>query len=199
MNLYEEYLQRHGIKFVAPKHMKKGSLFFRLENNGKINWKILTIEYLEDYNHPGKYSFRLIVPVHDALSNNKALFSVDANVDLEWDEYDIYWRGWTNAIGGETKAIVRNEKDVLLTAWEIYAYCCDSELAKNAADQKSLHRSLDLSLSSDDRFEGCLEILAYLSNKYPALMYNWYDYMLPLIRNYSFWLIDLADERKKIR
>lgn len=195
MNLAEEYFYRHGIKIPFAKHVNHGSMFFRSElADGKIRWKVLNIDSILDNSHPGKYSFKLLSPVHNGLSKKETMFDLVAITEAEWDDYEEYWMKWANTI--DEKAVVKTNADVYLTAWEIYAYCYDSELVKFSG-QESLHRSLDLSLSSSERLKGCTDILSFLSRNNTGLTEVWDNSILPMIRTYCFWLVELIESRTR--
>ncbi len=190
MNLAEEYFQRHGIKIPFAKHVYHGNLFLRSEQEGKILWKVLNIDNIPDTSHPGKYFFQLLAPVHNGLSDKNRMFESIATAQAEWDDYEEYWGRWAKEV--DKKILVKNSTEAYLTAWEIYVYCYDKEIARFIG-QESLHKSLSLSLDGEERLKGCTDIISFISEHNCSIMEVWKNSMLPMLRNYCFWLVDLVN------
>jgi hypothetical protein len=199
MNLCEEYFLRHGINIKWAKHVNRGVLFHRIEVENRIFWHVLDITYQQDSSHPGKYLVELLSPVHDALSQGlhslkgRNMFDRIDAVDVEWDEYEEFWPKWFDKTFERKSSIVKDNLHVFLTAWEIYCYCYDSEMAK-FSEQESLHKSLSLSLPPMERLNGCMDILAFLNERNGSLLNVWNKNMIPWMGKYCFWLADMVGQ-----
>ena len=196
--LAQEYLIRNKVD-IPPhcliRHVDHGSVFMKSEKEGYLIWNILQIDYKPDPSHPGIYDVKLVRPMHNAMSKliSRGFETLEQH-SVAWDEYENHLYQWAlnkkhRKISG--MRVVSDPTEVTLTAWEIFAYCCDSYLA-SYAHVDSLCSSLDLDNSLESRHNAYKEFSSYLANNNPSLWELWNRDISRLSRNYCEWLAQIA-------
>lgn len=189
MYLQEEYLSRHGITDVPIiNHVTKGSLLLRMGSN----YLLMTIEWKNSDRHPGTYFINYFTPVHNGYTKSN-YFNKIANVEreVEWEEYYGYISSW---IKGQVSPVC-GDKEVMLAIWEIFVFCCDGMLAQHANStlEKLIYKTLDEELSTEQRFIGYQECLAYINAECPVLFKMFKHDLLPHVQHYCHWLAKLIN------
>jgi hypothetical protein len=208
MRLYEEYLQRHLLSVPLVRHEDQGSIILRTTDAKHWNsrWIFVTIRWQDQGIHPGKYYIEFYSPIHDGYGSGR-LFSKSSAKEIEWDEYEDYFLAWSNGLEGfldrpsrESTRVVSGEKEVILTAWEVFLFCYDGWFAAQSSELRSyIDRSIDLDLPLERRYIGYQDSLIYLTARHPAILKSWKYDMLGLVQNYSHWLAQLIDGKKDLR
>lgn len=199
MFLQEEYFNRHGITGVPIiNHMSNGSLLLR-NNEGPLVWMLMVITWKDPHNHPGKYYINFLSPVHDALNCGYRFFvkRLENDVEVEWDYFQNYILGWSK----ESKATaILGDLEVALATWEVFSYCIDSWLAKEAdGNFRKLHYvSVDLDLSLRERYIGYQAALAYLTDTYPSVYKSFRDDFKCHFHSYCHWLGKLVQSQHEV-
>lgn len=190
MYLIEEYLDRNelkGVRFV--RHVTHGSLFFKTDSDPL--WRILWIKWREPSYHPGTYCVRALRPIHNG-GPTRNLFENPTRRDkvLHWDEYEDFMIDWSRSVAQDSVPVCK--KEVYLAAWETLLYCYDLEVARNGFSGH-FFATIDLSLSTDDRYEALMAVISYIASDMPNLHEAWEYEMMPYVRSHSSWLVELVE------
>ena len=205
MRLYEEYLERHLLNMPIVRHENQGAIILRTTDSKHWNsrWIIVTIRWHDQGIHPGKYYVEFYSPVHDGYSTGR-LFNKSGAKELEWDEYEDYFLNWSNNMTGfldessrKTSFVVKGDKDVILTAWEVFLFCYDGWFTSQCSELRGyIDRSVDLDLLSEERYCGYQDSLIYLTARHTAILKSWKYDVLGLVQKYSYWLAQLIDGKE---
>jgi hypothetical protein len=198
LSLAEEYLQRHNIEDVNYiKHIRSGTIFMREESNLGIEWGLTTINFFDrrtdDTHGPGNYVIRHMRPIHDGYQNRKGMFETIASTTLEWDQYEDYM--WSLILRPGRPRVMKDQKEVLLTAWEMFLYCCDSGLI-SYANNEIMYRTIDPEIPSSQRYSGFSTMKDQLQKTEPNFYDLWNkEFMQQHVKNNCQWLAKLMDEK----
>lgn len=182
MRIFEEYLKRHNIDVPIVRHCSIGTLILRGDNR----WAIMSIKWEHHDYHPGQYQIHINSPIHDGYMN-EILFTKNSPIYKKWDEYENFFLKWDENYP-RLKPIA-DPKEVVLAAWEMFVFSCDSWFSKKDFKIKQLlFESLDKDNSLDLRYDKYQEMINYISDEYPLMFRIWKNEVLARTQNYSFWL-----------
>jgi hypothetical protein len=191
MLLCEEYLKRHKIKIPLVQYRKNGCLFIRESSD----WLALLVHwdgYLDE-RHPGRFLIRFVRPNHNGISAAAFRLAVP-ECTFYWDEYEDFILALSEKL--PKVQIVYSKKIVVLTAWEMFLYCCDGCLSETMNLDK-LYAVIDIDRSLEERYSSFLiaisEVQQYCNEAYRF----WQQHIGPCVRNYSYWLADLVRKNNR--
>jgi hypothetical protein len=201
LSLAEEYLQRHSIKDVPlVKHVAQGTVFMREEVDDEIEWHLLTIQFSPEgsghHTGPGSYIIRRLVPNHDGyVGRGSGLFQTVATDTVEWDQYEDFM--WAFVKTGDRPKPIIDQREVLMTAWEMFVYACDSGLVAHAANE-AFFKTLDPSLTTQQRHMNFTLFSNHFHRVEPTLFELWNREFLTHVKNHNhcLWLAKLMDGQR---
>lgn len=197
MRLYEEYFKRHSISDVPMvHHCSSGSLILKTTDYSvwETNWVVISIHWMNDDYHPGRYCITVKTPIHNGFSNDRynKFFSFLTYVKKNSDEYENFFFDWCDSL----KSIVpiTDPEELILSIWEMFVFCHDDLFVKQSQQIKRiLFESLDKNNSMHDRNESRKKIIDFISTNYPKTLKSWNYEFLVCAENYSHWLADLIN------
>lgn len=188
MNLQEEYIKRHSLNIPLITYVSSGSILLRMEQS----YILMTIKWREEQAHPGHYYINYFTPIHDGYNRFSYFHKIaDVERELDWDEYQPFLYEWSK---GQVHP-VSGDLNVILAAWEIFVYCCDSWLVDYVTPglEKLIYKSLDDQQTLENRFQGYQEALVAISTEYPYILKAYKQEILPHVANYCHWLAQLIE------
>jgi len=190
MQIYEEYLKRHSIGVSPVKHVSLGYLFFRESSDIGFQWTVLSIFWNEPDRSPGNYSIRFSTPIHDSRSAEMDLLRLDKR--LSWDEYEEFFYDW--ALNCNKNKIISGQKQITLTAWEMFVFSHDTYFARTYKNMSDLFfESLDFNLSVENRFSSYQKIIKSFDEKLNPFK-SWKSEINSYSKHYCHWLVDLIQK-----
>jgi hypothetical protein len=191
LSLAEEYLKRHSIADVPlVKHIKQGTLFMKEESVFGTEWGLMTINYVQDGHGPGVYQMRHLKPHHDGYLHRGGMFEMVASDNLEWDQYEDYI--WELVKRPGRPRAIRDHKEIMLTAWEMFLHCCDTGLVPHA-NNETLFRSIDRELTVPERHVHFSLFSSHLHKAEPTLFDLWNREFVTHVRGNCHWLAQLME------
>jgi len=189
LKISDEYLMRHSIHGPFVKHTSRGVLFIREMCDYGVYWTILTTEWNHPGNHPGSYSVKYLCPVHNVRSFEFELSLECTDMRLQWEEYEDFFERFSKSY--KKSSIVNEHKEIILMAWEMFAYSHDNYLCKNFKNHYNLlFKSLDFTTCVDSRYKSYLEFMKILGNE-EVYFSSFKSDLNKYVNNYSYWLVDL--------
>jgi hypothetical protein len=188
MLLQEEYFKRHNLNVPLIPFTAKGALLLSIPERPYL---LLTFEWKEFQNHPGRYYLNYFNPSANGLLDNKECFvTSDYEKIFEWDDYYYYFMNF--AKGVKLKPVV-GEKEVVLAFWEILICYCDQWLANYGTKsfKNSVFETIDKKLTFDERFDNYKKVLAHIMLRHTNLFEIFRSKMMPYTKTYSHWLGNL--------
>lgn len=186
MQLVEEYLKRHEIKIPHIRHFNCGYVFFRTMESSRVKWKILKIVYVPDSSHPGTYSIISMNPYYNGYVKGSNVFSEDFNYStIQIDELEKFLFKLTKNY--KKSEIISDQKNVILTAWEMFVYYGDNFFSKEVP-VNLLYESLNPKLSLVEKHMAYTNVVQYLTDKKSEIVRIWRDELLNLTKYYLHWV-----------
>ena len=188
MRIFEEYLDRHKIDVPIVRHCNIGTLILRGDNR----WVTLSIKWENHDYHPGQYHINMNSPIHDGYLN-EIIFTKNAPIYKKWDEYENFFLKW----GQNYPRLkpISDPKEVVLAAWEMFVFSCDSWFSKKDSDTKKLlFESLDKDNSIELRYKKYQEMLSIIEIDCPPMLRIWKYEVLVRTQNYAFWLATVLNK-----
>lgn len=196
MRLFEEYFKRHNITNVPLVHHDcYGAVIFESkETNKKM---IIFISWVDYDVRPGKYIINYSYPVHNGFLENR-FFEHHSRTEKTWDQYEPYFIDLASKL--KNVRALENEKEILLTTWEMFLLIYDDWFLTLPSNIKEiLFESINKENTINFRYDKYQELYFYIGNNYPSILDNWRKLMLiPIIEPYSFWLAKLINENNQI-
>lgn len=190
MRLYEEYLARHSLNVLVPPHVSNGTIFLRHESPSVVHWKIIQIAYQPNSTHPGKYVIQTQIPIRNSVAAGlRSIMNVSTAEEVEWDEYEDYFLELSKNLDGYK--VAKDIKEITLFAWEMFVYILDELLVKYA-ENASLFKSLNTTLSDTERYLAYSDFLAWITQRSSLILEAWKK-MLAHIRNNCYWFSNILD------
>jgi len=197
MYIFEEYLTRHSFDVAYARHTPNSSIFYRHDNQ----WKVMTIRWAEQGNHPGCYIFRYMEPVghrYDKNGNDRSGITFRRNLDdahIWWEEYENYLIEWAKKVSYTD--IAHGIYEAKLAAWEICLYCFDALLI-GYANNENFYNTINLELPVSRRLQALDRILGQIardehSRIRDTIVNFWEGEILGYIGNQSDWLVKLVE------
>jgi hypothetical protein len=202
VRLFDEYLQRHNLSYIGPRHCSSGALILRADPTiWNHHWLLIKIKWLTDVQHPGTYQIHFDAPIHNS-ENLSSCFSNELNpITLQWDEYDNWLLDWAGCVQS-VEPIARKTKrgwEVILVLWEIFVFCFDNWFSQQSSIIKEkLFQSLDEEETIKLRYKNYQEILLFLQQQFPNIWKIWNSDFLEYYHNYSDWLVTLLRKNEKL-
>ena len=204
MRLYEEYFRRYKLEHVPMvRHDPVGALILCTQETQhwtrdalywKSKWIIVTIKWVDGGIHPGTYAIDFHHPIHNGYAKGQ-LFHKQTAEELEWDEYEDYFINYAKSghVVPGIPAAIEGERQVVLTAWEVFVYIYDGWFATQTSELREyVDRALDTDLTLNDRYAGYQSCLMYLMTRHPSVLKAWKYEVLLLVQQYSEWLATLV-------
>lgn len=189
MRLFEEYFQRHKIDVPVAHHCLAGSLVLHtVPEKWNCRWAILSIKWVDDPYHPGKYVIQLSTPIHNSQDGN--YFEDRPEIIKKWHQYEDFILDWCHIAQGIP---AQNFREATLITWEMFVYSHDRWFQEHSDLQAGLFDSLDN--ENPKRYESYQNVAMMLSKQYPAVFERWKKEFLAKIQYYSEWLVRLITQR----
>lgn len=201
MQLYEEYLRRHGIEDRnITKHTDQAAVFYKSDSDQY--WRILWIKWMEPEIHPGHYVVRILRPIH----NGGNLFTARSNYlqqdaphplfenilrqdkKLFWDEYEDFILGWVKTIRSSDVAVTKTQ--ACIAAWEMLLRCFDKKLAESGCGNL-FFATIDPGLGIQRRYAEIKEALIHCERNIPIVHRAWLDKIDFYLVKHCGWLAEM--------
>lgn len=214
MRLYEEYMQRHGMKDLpVVRHAQFNILYVertQVKSPCELTWRHMDImwqktgaqsgffetQWCRSDSRPGRYlvSFSYFLP--DSCQNNALKIKHYNYQELPWDKYEQFMMSVVQQL--DLGQVYWEQRQLQLRAWEMFVAACDSFFSSQSGDVKYLlFHSLDQENSEDTRMAYLREVLKKISNGSPQLVRCWNDEIYQRLQNQSAWLVDLIGQQCK--
>jgi len=200
MQLYEEYLTRHGIKDLKiAKHVEEGTVFYKSDSDHF--WRVLWVKWMEPEIHPGHYVVRILKPRHNGGQSYNHTFErrhthlplfdniLRRDKILHWDEYEDFILGWSRTIDHADVAATRTS--AFVAAWEMFLCCFDEMFAQSGCSGK-FFSTVNPNLNEKQRYNAVQESLLYCANDIPLVYEAWMDRMDNYLNRRCGWLVKLV-------
>ena len=178
MLLQEEYIKRHSLDILPIVYTSSGSAIVK---DGP-HYLILHLEWVPQPWRVGHFKFSTCYPTHNAHLISTCYDCKD--VEIAWDRYEFYFRNWSS---------VNNFKPVknrLLACWEIFLYCFDGWLARNATPE--FMKLVDKTADNYDL--SIIKAIEYLRDNYSSQFSRFRSQILKhCTDNYMEWLMNLLE------
>lgn len=198
MRLSEEYFLRNNISDVPiVKHCAVSSLILKDKDPFyNSNWVFLNIKYEHHPHRPGTYQLQFKYPIHDGFIK-ETIFKKFPLIYYKWHEYEDSILDLSNHINGTP---ILGEKEVILSAWEMFVFTYDSWFAIQSNEiKKILFEILDKDNLIDVRYENFQQIILFLSNNYISVFRIWKYEIYNYIQNYADWLAVIINKQKSLK
>ena len=192
MRLAEEYLDRHSVKIPQVKHTRIGFIFLKQLTDSGMEWQIIENRWNEPANKPGFYQLFRHRPY--CRYGEMRLEKIKDEEHLNCIEFEDYMVKMATNL---PYPVVSNPKEVLLTAWEIFAYL-NPLLFTNCSSNNLLFNSLNFNLGCEERYRAQLDFLDYFKLKRTPSSFridHWYNHAKKYLDNYSYWFADFCHEK----
>lgn len=194
MNLFEEYFSRHNITNVDLVYHTSSSeyLFFKKKIDEKMNWIILSIEWISSKDHPGHYEISLCSPISNSFLKD-IKFSRIKSFERKWNEYEnffLFEKEFYNIV--KDYEIIENKEDSFFSLWEMFVFSHDEWFSRQNFDTKELlFKTLDE--KNKNRRYHIDEMMAVISTN--QIVFNsWKTCFLDKFKKIPFWLVKLLKQ-----
>ena len=195
MYFWQEYIERHSIIAEPVVHYPcSGTLLLKTYDSNYWNskWLIFSLKCADGGGYPGVYYISYYTPIRDGFKRKELFKNVGSRSEREWDDYESFIIKWSKNIKGALA--VKNNRELIFVAWEIFVYIFDSWIIKDKKFEKLSYAVLDLSRSHEERYQSYLDALVYLSNFHLEVLRIWKYEILFNFRDYMDWLVDLVND-----
>lgn len=203
MNPSIEYFKRHNINVPLVQHCTSGTIVLKSKiPYNEYRWVIFDCDWILDSHH-GVYQFKYRMPNHDAYQRGLFFKKVqpygnsDWNLGSQqvvgqyWDEYEEYILRWVDRTREIYSPIIDN-KDIILSLWEMFVYCYDGWIInQNGYFKDLIFKSVDLEVSQNNRYVAYQDTLKFFTEHFPAILKVWRTEFLPTSSRYANWLAKL--------
>jgi hypothetical protein len=214
MRLYEEYMQRHGMKDLPVVHHSQFTilyverpLFYKLGNitntTMDLIWNrtgvqsgFLETQWSRSDHRPGKYIVSFNYFPQDSCNNHTLKVRHYNICEVRWDQYESFMFSLSSQV--DVGQVFANTKKLQLRAWEMFVAACDSYFSSQGGDVKYLlFQSLDQENSEDSRMGYQREVVKKIAGVSPQLARCWNDEIYQRLQNQSAWFVDLIGKKCK--
>ncbi|RTK97731.1 MAG: hypothetical protein EKK64_00520 [Neisseriaceae bacterium] len=195
MNLFEEYLSRHNISNVDLVYHTSSSeyLIFKKKSEEKVDWIILSIDWIAVKEHPGYYEISLCSPIPNSFSKG-VKFSRIKSFERKWNEYEnffLFEKEFYNIV--KDYDVVSAKDDLFFSLWEMFVVSHDEWFFKQKFDIKELlFKTLD---GNKDRKKYIDEMVVFLSAN-PIVFNSWKGCFLEKFKEIPLWLVKLIEKHR---
>lgn len=185
MLLQEEYIQRHSIDVPLIVCTNFGNVIFRHDD---FRYLVAHLEWKYYSWHVGNFKIDIYNPVYNGYTEGRLLNSYD-DITIEWDNYQSFFRNWIPLWHGKIQPVTRHES--LIACWEIFLYCFDGWLARNATTEfmKLIDETSDF--SNPNRVRYIKEAHKYLRLNHEAVAKKFESVILSFSTHYMDWISNL--------
>jgi hypothetical protein len=191
MYLNEEYIKRNDLKIPLIVWSRRSSVFLRSQTT-PYKWYILASRWHDPDNHPGFYDIALNSVLHDGYEDGVLLQNIDKFEKCHSDQYEKQMLHMVNfcKLSG-LKAI--EGKDHTMAAWQIFLMMYDSWMADHMDGDffKLVGLSLDSKATRKSRMSAINQAINKVDKRGKDV---WVYTMLPLVQDYSDWLVKLIND-----
>jgi len=184
MLLQEEYINRHSMDTPLIVYTNFGNVIFR---HDELRYLVARLEWVPYSWHVGHFKIWIYYPLHNRYTDQ--IFKPYDDITIEWDNYQSFFRSWIPLWRNEIKPVMQHESFV--ACWEIFLYCFDGWLARNASPEfmRLIDKTSDF--SNPNRIRCVHDAYDYLKLNHQVIAKKFRDAIFAYSTNYMDWLANL--------